>query len=243
MTALLIGDIFGIIQSYISSEAGNFIFPIWAWWLILVVILIISPFWAFHQLRLKLENIQDELTRLQNARPSITVKPIQEQSVWYLLVTNNGAKGKFTAQLHLESDDVNVTNLSRLHYYQGYWDNPDGSNTEIAKGCSARLRIAVIESARPLLEMNMHLYYLPSPSNGQTIPASPLWFGATVTNTETGDVQPLPPPEDHHLLVTISAEPELREGIFQQWYKLNYNGLFLDTNYQPSSHKAGSQTE
>ena len=54
VAVILVGDIIGIIQSYNT----NFLIPQWAWWLILVVILAISPFIAFHKLRVKRDEMQ-----------------------------------------------------------------------------------------------------------------------------------------------------------------------------------------
>ena len=64
VAVILVGDIYGIVSSYLSST-GNFVLPIWVWLLILVIILLISPFIAFHKMRLE----RDELT--ERARPKL----------------------------------------------------------------------------------------------------------------------------------------------------------------------------
>jgi ABC-type multidrug transport system fused ATPase/permease subunit len=49
---ILAGDIVGIATSYISSQ-HQFVMPIWGWWLILILVLLIAPFLAFHKMRIE----------------------------------------------------------------------------------------------------------------------------------------------------------------------------------------------
>ncbi len=62
MAAVLVGDILGIIQSYHTG----WLIPAWGWWLILVIILIVSPFIAFHRLRVQRDELQAQLHKEKN---------------------------------------------------------------------------------------------------------------------------------------------------------------------------------
>jgi hypothetical protein len=62
MAAILVGDILGIIQSYYTE----WLIPAWGWWLILVIILIVSPFIAFHKLRVQRDELQAQLQKEKN---------------------------------------------------------------------------------------------------------------------------------------------------------------------------------
>jgi hypothetical protein len=77
VAVILVGDIYGIISSYLSSSNANFVLPIWAWWVILVVILILSPFIAFHKLRLAKDESQNKLEGILNAKPRLVLKEIE----------------------------------------------------------------------------------------------------------------------------------------------------------------------
>jgi len=69
VAALLIGDILGIIQTYDNL----FALPQWGWWLILAVILTVVPFYAFHKLKLKRDELQSQLDIIRNSRPNIVI--------------------------------------------------------------------------------------------------------------------------------------------------------------------------
>ena len=62
MVAILVGDILGIIRSYYTG----WLIPTWGWWLILVVILIVSPFIAFHKLRVQRDKLKAILQEDKN---------------------------------------------------------------------------------------------------------------------------------------------------------------------------------
>ena len=60
MAAIIVGDVVGIIQSYNTQ----WLIPSWGWWLILTAILAISPFIAFHKLRMHTEELEGKLDAL-----------------------------------------------------------------------------------------------------------------------------------------------------------------------------------
>lgn len=68
IAALLLGDVLGIIQSANTA----FLLPQWGWWIILVIILTISPFLVFHKLRYERDELQRKLDDIKNARPNIS---------------------------------------------------------------------------------------------------------------------------------------------------------------------------
>ena len=68
MAAIIIGDVVGIIQSLNNDS----LISQWGWWLVLVVILTVSPFIAFHKLRLRLVENQKQVDELQNEKDKIT---------------------------------------------------------------------------------------------------------------------------------------------------------------------------
>ena len=47
---------------------------------------------------------------------------------------------------------------------------------------------------------------------------------------------------DYQLRVSISSSPSSREGVYHNYYKLNVDGLEVDTTPPLISHKEGSQT-
>lgn len=71
LAAAVIGDVIGVIQSY----ARDWIMPQWGWWLILVGILLFSPFIAFHKLKLQRDELQTKLTRM----PKLEILDIKDE--------------------------------------------------------------------------------------------------------------------------------------------------------------------
>ena len=73
VAALLVGDVLGVVQSYDTFLR----LQSWAWWLILVAILAVSPLIAFHKLRLKRDELYNQLSQIKNARPNIELLGIE----------------------------------------------------------------------------------------------------------------------------------------------------------------------
>ncbi len=186
------------------------------WWLLITLLLGIGLLgWVIVELNGQL-----------NEKPSITVRPIKERDSYYLLVTNKGAFASFTAQIKLTSNDPSVLNLSTLSHYQGLWVSPDKIKADIYKGQSARIRIADITPDD--MGFDMEIYYYQNLNIDGKVRTNPYWVG-TITNGDTGVTRPLEHPESHHLLVTISATPGLREGFYRQKFRLDYKGLLPES--------------
>ena len=234
---LLIGDIFGIVQSYISSEAGNFILPVWAWWLVLVCILILSPFWAFHKMRLRAVDLTSEINRITDTRPSIIVEPFKSGESFFLKVTNIGEQATFQTQITISEGDPSVYHLSSKPAYQGVWDNSAKCQAIIPKGHSASIRLAQLHSTPPQHNVTTwFLFFCDNSLQENKVATSSHIIGATVTD-EHGHTSPLQPAYKYALSVVISSNPTPREGIFHGDYMLSYeHGL-----EQSTAHKAGSQ--
>jgi len=219
---LIIGDAVGIIQSYFT----NLIVPNWAWWLFLAVILIVSPFLAFHKLRLGLVSMESDLKRIQDARPSIEVTPEKQTilggEICYLKVHNNGAEGTFRAQVELSSDDPSVHHLPN---YNGSWKYSDRAEAKILRGHNDLLKIAEIKSSPPhydVIRIGI-FFYDASEDDTRSISASSHWIGATINGKPMSKF-------DYQLRVTIGSSPELREGTFCKNYILNVDGLRESTS-------------
>ncbi|MBI2852555.1 MAG: hypothetical protein HYX84_05600 [Chloroflexi bacterium] len=67
LAVFVIGDAIGIVQSFVR----DWWLPQWGWWLILVGVLLLTPFYAFHKLRMKRDELQNQLDGIKNARPHI----------------------------------------------------------------------------------------------------------------------------------------------------------------------------
>ena len=185
--------------------------------MITLVAFVVIMFWIVYDL--KKDNY-----RLMNDRPTINVQPLLESDNYYLLVKNNGASANFEAQLKLKSNDRNVHTLSNLPFAKVIWDSVDNFQVSIPKGHSAKLKIASIKSEYPMMGRSLEIYF--GHPNGRIDKVSQSqYFGAIQYNTETGISSPLEQPPSNEILITISSKPELREGVFQQRYKLDFTGL------------------
>jgi len=183
-------------------------------------------------------NQQIEQRLLEMANP-IIVTPVPEGDVKYLVITNEGNTATFTAQIKLESDDINVSQLSKLSYYQALWDNSSGCKARILCGQSAKIKIAEVTSARPLMGLNMSIFFCQSSNSPASVRAEAMYFGAIQFNSDTGITSPLKNNHEYNLLVTISSDSELKGYVFRGRYKLGYDGLVLDSNHPPTSRKEG----
>ena len=172
---------------------------------------------------------RDEYKSRLEERPSIAVQPIREGKTFFLLVTNNGESATFAAQLKLESDDINVRSLTNLSFYHGLWDTPYGRKAEILKGHSAKIQIALIHSESVVLGETLYINSCQANGDPDSVGAETRYFGAKMTNTETGASVPLLHNRRYDLLVIVSSVPALREGVFRERYSLGYEGLSQDS--------------
>ena len=123
MAAIIVGDVVGIIQSL----NNDFLLPQWGWWLILVFILVVSPFIAFHKLRIKLDEIQNRLDE-QNKRKE------KQVALDNFIGQGNGILSTLTAESweaidrydwKMDEWATNVRKLLKSIGYENYWmSNP-----------------------------------------------------------------------------------------------------------------------
>ena len=162
-----------------------------------------------------------EIQRIQDARPSIEVMPEKKPMLGgercYLRVHNNGAEGTFRAQVELSSEDPSV---HMLPTYQCSWEYSDRGDAKILKGQDDLLRIAKLKSSAPNYQTIVIdiLFYEACEDDTRSVSMSSYWVGATINGVPMSKF-------DYKLRVTISASPELREGIFCKNYILNVDGL------------------
>ena len=136
MAAILVGDVLGIIQSYYTE----WLIPTWGWWLILVIILIVSPFIAFHKLRVQRDELQ---AKLQNDKdtPKLPSPPelnldylsskfgiendvrIITVSAWYR--TTAGKMRISHVKLHLIGESIPPLDWRIIEVSQELWYGPD----------------------------------------------------------------------------------------------------------------------
>lgn len=157
VAAIIVGDIIGIVQ----SVDQKFILPQLVWWLVLVLILVLSPVIAFHQLRLRRDELQKELDGIKNSRPNVEYESVSAslfQGACYLrlvfrnkvvepsghISTSQSSKAKikiFTASgLLVDSWDGR---WAENDWPASYGDIPEKNKRDIIAGDPATLDIGV----------------------------------------------------------------------------------------------------
>jgi hypothetical protein len=68
VTVFIVGDIYGLVRSLTEATNQQFFMPLWAWLLILVLILVITPFIAFHKLRVECDELKTKLNERNRNR-------------------------------------------------------------------------------------------------------------------------------------------------------------------------------
>jgi hypothetical protein len=180
-----------------------------------------------------------ENSRLLNDRPSISVEPIREAETFYLRVRNDGEKGFLKAQVQIESEDD--PRARALKNYTGCWRDANREGAEIMKGHAAYMKIAERISHPNTSSVYLNIWFFDDRLHeANYISSSSHWIGATVTNAD-GEAKPMTKHE-YRLQVTISADPSLREGVYEGRFRLNVDRLEADSGFQSVSHKASLQT-
>lgn len=170
-----------------------------------------------------------ENSRLVNDRPSVYVEPMREGETFYLKVSNNGEKGVFKAQIELESEDDPA--VWRLKNYIGYWKNANSGESEILKGHNDWIKIAELMGHASSASVYLKVSYYEGKFNRENyISSSSHWIGATIRSGD-GETK-LMSKHEYKLRVTISANPSLREGIYQEKFRLNVDRLEVDTDFR-----------
>ena len=210
------------------------------WWpLITLVIGIILVTWV-------ILDLNGQINRLLDTRPTITIQPISENNIYYLKVHNNGAEGILKAQIDLFAEDPSVGGLKG---YDGYWQKANCNESKILPNQYDSVKIAERISSPPdYNSVHLRIYYynpklmesLSSTGGEAQCDTASHWIGSTITSPD-GSTRPLTKHE-YKLCITISASPRLREGVYQGHYILDIDGLRLDPSPQLGSHKEGSQS-
>ncbi|MFH0942144.1 MAG: hypothetical protein V1823_03885 [Chloroflexota bacterium] len=215
IAALLIGDLFGIYQSYNSK----FVLPQWAWLLILAVILVMSPVIAFHKLRLKRDELKRELDNIKNGRPKIETTIRGKHDDFDIEVLNTGEDAEFEAQIEVIQGQGFV--LSLPQNYTAYWEKTKNDKVELKKGQRDWLKIASLEVHTHGASMNFLLHYYEI-TNFQHSTFPRLAY-ANSTGWIPGNPQVVKPRIS--LKITISSKPSMIGGAFVKNYQLSDNGL------------------
>lgn len=108
IAVVLIGDVYGIIQSYFD----DFILPQWAWWSILVVIPAVGSFVTFHKLRLERDGLQNQLDEVKNAHPDMIVEQIRNIKTPIRNLVNGAILGEPVFTQVLFANNPSTTSLA-----------------------------------------------------------------------------------------------------------------------------------
>lgn len=203
------------------------------WWpLITFVAFCVLVIWM-------ISGLYRERSRLLNSRPSIYVEPVREGETFYLKVHNDGEQGIFKAQIQLDAeDDPQVWTLKN---YTGHWKNSNRGDLEIMKGHTGWIKIAELISHPNSSSVYLKIWFFDDKLYAANyISSSTHWIGATITSPD-GSTKPMTKHE-YKPQVRISATPSLREGVYQERFRLNVDRLEVDTNFQSTSHKASLKT-
>ncbi len=191
--------------------------------LVTIIAFVLLMFWIVYDLKRANERLLDN-------RPKITVQIVEEGDTYFLNVHNEGAEGLFRAQMQLIAEDPAVLELSQLSRYAGCWKLRNGAETRILEGQADLLKVAERYSSRPPGPISQHLkfwFFDGTANSAKYVSTSTHWLGATITS-EDGSVRPLTK-DEYKLLVTISASPSLREGVYQEQYRATIDGIEVDS--------------
>ncbi len=127
VAAIIVGDIIGIVQ----SVDQKFILPQLVWWLVLILILVLSPVIAFHHLRLRRDQLQKELDGIKNSRPNVVyesrwAKPFANEYYTCLMLQNRVVcpSGDISTSKHTRAR-IEILNSSgiTIHSWTGRWSD------------------------------------------------------------------------------------------------------------------------
>lgn len=114
MAAIVVGDIVGIVQSYYTQ----WIVPTWLWWLILVIILILSPFIVFCKIQKELDEYRNRI-HLSATINSISASHCGDKKTVELDITANVIMTIWTdIDIHTESLQLNVVGIREKKWWQ-----------------------------------------------------------------------------------------------------------------------------
>jgi hypothetical protein len=187
--------------------------PTWGWLIILVIGLLIAPFFAFHKLRLKSEEIKLELEKQKNQRPKIETGIKSQIRDFDIEIANIGEEAEFEAQVEVIDGEIYAPLLP--HNYTACWERTRNGKTEIKNGQKDWLKIASLDIDPKGTFFKYHLYYFMLPHTGVLSADSTAWIPG---NTEV--VRPV-----IRFKVTIGSKPKMTEGAIVKYYELSEKGL------------------
>lgn len=207
----MIADLlFSGISAYLDVT-GDGPVPLGVWLTALVGGLSIAPFIAFNKVRTERDEKRRELRELEESRPSIQVKVINDGRDRMLLeVTNLGEHGDFEAQIEMLEGHGCIHGMERptLPTYTGCWELGLGPKASIAQGHSDRLMIGKLEIHAPLWMAEFYMYFYDARAGGAKHFGTPSWL-----LVGKGTV-----PARFMLRITISSTPRMKQGPFIKTY-------------------------
>jgi len=143
VAAIIVGDIVGITQSFFTNCA----IPTWAWWTILVVVLAIAPFFAFHKLREHTEELEKKINVLNN-REAIKAsldRFIGEGNHILSIITTESIAAIDRYDFQMDEWATNVRNLLKPFAYENDWMSNSGLVNEESEnqGDDIKNRLAI----------------------------------------------------------------------------------------------------
>lgn len=180
-----------------------------------ILLFVFIIYWIIHDLYKRIEELED-------AKPTIVVTiPAEENHTNHLEVKNNGAVGKFSAQIEILEDNNNQ--FQGTSTLQGYWTlGADHGEAKIKQGHIDKLAIIdrVYDRNGNLVGAEPVYYYTGSDNTRGTLrsrstatPLNPNYINIG------GRINVIAWPRILKFKVTISSEPDLREGSFIQDYQ------------------------
>lgn len=93
---LVLVDVFsGLVGAYLDISGSKWGVPTWIWITLLGIAFVIVPFIAFHKLRIKRDEMREQLQEIQKAQPSIKFKIMELVKVKVGTFKNNKGKSMF----------------------------------------------------------------------------------------------------------------------------------------------------
>ena len=166
-------------------------------------------------------DLHSQNTRLQEAHPSIKVKPISDPTGYYLEVHNYGEAGEFQAQIEIVSNNTEYITVD-TNLYSAWWVRSASDKAQIMKGHYDRIKVASFESGPPYRFMHIRRYFYGATTKSLQAADSSTWIVGVDDNSI---IKPC-----FVLRVTISSIPRLKEGPFVKSYELSHKGLREITN-------------
>jgi hypothetical protein len=200
---LVLGFVFSFALTILPSLLGKVV-PAWLWGFAIGVVLLPASFLAWRGER---RNLGEVLL----SKPSARLR-VERRSI---VVHNSGAFGTFLAQIriieHSHYEKLDTADPQRI--YVGFWEETHSGETEIANGHEDKLLLGIL-GASSYMDLNVLVFYH--------------WQRLDRRHFDLAQAYPPDTPDKPSLTlqVTLSANPELREGAVVRKYAFTTEGLF-----------------